>query len=98
MICSGTVLTTNITIGDFVTINVGSQIGHDVSIDSFTSVMANVDIGGKSIIGQEVYIGSGATIIPSRKIGSQSKIGAGSVVIRNLGETQSVFGNPAKRI
>jgi len=98
VICSGTVLTTNITIGEFVTINVGSQIGHDVSIGSFTSIMSNVEIGGKNIIGQDVFIGTGTTIIPSRTIGSQTKIGAGSVVIRNIGTNQSVFGNPAKRI
>jgi acetyltransferase-like isoleucine patch superfamily enzyme len=57
--------------------------------------MVDITVGGHSEIGRGVYIGSGATIIPGRKIRDRARVGAGSVVIRNVAEGQSVFGNPA---
>ncbi len=63
-------------------LNIGTQIGHDVQIDNFTSVMPHVDIGCGCKIGQNVFIGTGATIIPQRHIHDNAKVGAGSVVIK----------------
>jgi acetyltransferase-like isoleucine patch superfamily enzyme len=37
-------------------------------------------------------------VIPGRKIEENARIGAGSVVIHNIKENSSVFGNPAKLI
>jgi len=98
IICPNATITTNITMGICSTINLGSQIGHDVTIGNFTSIMANVDIGGSCTISEKVFIGSGATIIPKRNIESNAKIGAGSVVISKVYKNESVFGNPAKKI
>jgi len=98
IICPGCILTTNITMGEFVTINIGTQIGHDVKIGDFTSIMPNVNISGKCEIGDNVYIGTDATIIPSVKVGDNAKIGASSVVIRNVKENITVFGSPAQKI
>ena len=41
---------------------------------------------------------SSATILPRIKIGNDAIIGAGSVVVRNVEENTTVFGNPAKKI
>lgn len=98
VICPNVLISTNVKIGDCVTINSGTQIGHDVTIGNYTSLMANIDVGGHCSIGVETFIGSGVTIIPKRKIGSNTKIGAGSVVISHIGDDQSVFGNPARKL
>lgn len=92
------IISTNVSISEFVIINVGTQIGHDVKIGTFSSLMANIDIGGNCAIENNVYIGTGATIIPSIIIGKNAKVGAGSTVIRNVKDNTSVFGIPAVKI
>lgn len=92
------VLTSNINIGSFVTVIIGSIIGHDSFISDFSSLMAHVNISGDVRIGKSVYIGSNTTILPGKKIGGNSKISAGSTVFNDLPESSFAFGNPAKKI
>lgn len=47
------------------------------------------------IIGNNVWIGTGAIILPGVAIGDNAVIGAGSVVTKTVKENQIVAGNPA---
>jgi len=47
-------------------------------------------------IGDHVDIGSNVVIIGSIKVGNHSRIGAGSVVIRDVPDHATVVGNPAR--
>jgi len=96
IICPGVVMTTNVTLGKAVTVNVSANLGHDVSIGDFSSVMGRVGLAGGVHLGTRTYVGAGATLLPGVNIGAQAKVGAGSVVIRNVPENVTVFGNPAK--
>ena len=98
VLCPYVIISCNVTIGDLVSINSGSQIGHDVKIGNYTSIMANVDIGGGAIIGNNVFIGSNAVILPGVKIPDNTRIGAGSVVLKSIKQVGTYFGNPAKKI
>ncbi len=98
IICPNCIITTNVKIGICATINCGSQIGHDSKVGSFSSIMAQVEIGGNCEVGGKALIGSNAVVHPNLKIGDNSKVGIGSVVIRNVKENSSVFGNPALKI
>lgn len=52
---------------------------------------------GKPIkIGSNVWIGSGAIILPGVEIGDDAIIGAGAVVSRNIQAGRTAMGNPAK--
>ncbi len=98
VLCPYVIVSCNVIIGDLVSINSGSQIGHDVTIGNYTSIMANVDIGGGAVIGNNVFIGSNAVILPGVKIPDFTRIGAGSVVLKSLKSSGTYFGNPAKKI
>jgi len=98
LVCPGSIITTNVTIGNCVTLNIGSQIGHDCKIGDFSSIMPSVDLGGNVTVGSKVFIGTNATILPNMTIGSGATVGAGSVVLKKVGEGTTVFGNPAKEI
>jgi len=49
-------------------------------------------------IGNDVWIGGGAIILPGVTIGDRSVIGAGSVVVRDVPAAKVVAGNPARII
>ena len=47
-------------------------------------------------IGDDVYIGAGATILPGVRIGNAAIVGAGAVVTRDVDPATTVIGIPAK--
>lgn len=91
-------ISNDVQIKDFVTIHPNVVIGHDVSIGNFVHVGAFSFFGGHTKILDEVTIYVRATILAHLKIGQGATVGAGSVVLRNVKENTTVFGNPAKKI
>jgi sugar O-acyltransferase (sialic acid O-acetyltransferase NeuD family) len=95
IICAGVILTTNITFGSFVIINLSCTIGHDVKIGSYSSIMPQCSLSGFIELGELVYIGAGGRILPGLKIGTGATVGAGAVVTKNVLEEKTVMGVPA---
>lgn len=90
------VVSSNASIGAGCVINSYSGVGHDVEIGKFSVVSAQVDLTGYVKLGDEVFIGSGARVLPKKKIGSLSKISAGITVIRSLDANSLVLPKPTK--
>ena len=83
----------NTVIGDHVKIDNLVHIGHAVKVDSRTMIVANSGIGGRVSIGEDVWIGFGATIRNGIHIGDRARTNMGSVVTRNVGTGEAVTGN-----
>lgn len=103
VICAGSILTTNITIGEHVQINLDCTIGHDVVMGDYTTLAPGVHVSGWVHFGKRVYIGTGASIINGTKdhpltLGDDSVVGAGAVVTKSVEPGSTVVGVPAKRI
>lgn len=98
IICAGCILTTDILIKDFVTLNLMCTVGHDTIIGSYSSFMPSVNISGEVIIKKSVYVGTGAKIINQLEIGEKTIVGAGAVVSRSLPANCTAVGVPAKPI
>ncbi len=83
-------------LSNYVLVNYMSTLGHDVRVNEYSCIMGHVDLCGFVHVGSNVYIGSGARVLPSGIIGDNAFVGAGSVVLKNVNNNTKVFGNPAK--
>ncbi|WP_087020342.1 sugar O-acetyltransferase [Thaumasiovibrio subtropicus] len=87
-----------ITIGEWV------MIGPNVQLIAATHPVALAErvkpygCGEPINIGDNVWIGAGAIVMPGVTIGSRSIIGAGSVVVKDIPEGVIAVGNPCKVI
>ncbi len=98
IICAGCILTTDIEIKDYVTLNLMCTIGHDTKIDNYCSFMPSVNISGEVKVHEGVYVGTGAKIINQLEINDNTIIGAGAVVINSIPANCTAVGVPAKPI
>lgn len=94
----GVKISINCNIGAGVLFNSDVNVGHDVTIGDYTSIMPDSGISGDCHVGSEVEIGGHAFIVPGRKIGDGAKVAAGSIVFSNVKAGTTVLGNPAKRM
>lgn len=83
-----------VTIGNNVTITNATILAHDASTKKFLgySKVGRVDIG------DDVFIGFGAIILPNTQIGNRVIVGAGTVVARDVPDNVVIGGNPFRII
>ena len=79
----------------------GCVIHERAVIGENCKILQNVTIGGRGkhgtpVIGNNVLIGAGATILGGVKIGNNVKIGAQALVIEDVAENQTVVANKGK--
>jgi sugar O-acyltransferase (sialic acid O-acetyltransferase NeuD family) len=98
VITAGCILTTGISFGDFVILNLAVTVGHDVKVGNYSSIMPATNISGNVTIGENVLIGTGTQILQGLTIGKSSIIGAGAVVTKDIPESVIAYGVPAKII
>ena len=96
-------ITSNVVIGKAFQANIYSTVCHDCKIGDFVTFAPNVNCNGNIVIGDHVYVGTGAIILPGennkpKKIGNNSVIGAGAVVTKDIPDNVTVVGCPAKII
>ena len=77
-------------------INHGAIVDHDCRIGGYSHIAPNATLGGGVEVGSGCIIGASAIILPMVKVGCDVVIGAGSVVIRDISDHQTVMGNPVK--
>lgn len=81
-----------LSIGNNVTITNARILTHDASTKKFIGYTKI----GKVSIGNDVFIGAGAIILPDTNIGNRVIVGAGCVVAKDIPDNAVVVGNPCR--
>lgn len=88
-----------LTLGDRVTVAHGAMIFSDSGPNTSPWLQQHFPITSAPItIGDDVWIGAGAMILPGVRIGNRCVIGAGSVVKDDVPDNTVVAGSPARVI
>ncbi|XBB67077.1 acetyltransferase [Nocardioides sp. WV_118_6] len=100
VIAAGSVLTTDITIGRHVHVNIGCTISHDAVLGDFATLAPGVKLAGNVSIGSGAFLGIGASVIDGRTgdplvIGADAVVAAGACVTGPVAPRTLVAGVPA---
>jgi len=90
--------------GLFIDHGMGVVIGETAEVGENVTILHGVTLGGTSLkrekrhptLGDNVVVGAGAKILGAFTIGAGSRIGAGSVVVREVPENSVVVGVPGR--
>lgn len=92
--------------GVFIDHGMGVVIGETAIVGDYTLIYQGATLGGTGketgkrhpTLGQHVVVGAGAKVLGNIEIGDRVRIGAGSVVLRDVPSTCTVVGIPGRNI
>lgn len=96
--CNSIKIGKNTLLGKWVTITDNSHGDTSIDTRSYPPISRLLVSKGKVVIGENVWIGDKATILPGVSIGDGSVIGANAVVTKDVPPYSVVVGNPARII
>lgn len=89
-------ISTNVTLGEFVFVNIGGTICHDGVIGDYVTISPRAALAGAVKVGDNSDIGIGPHVIQGIELGKNVVVGAGSVVIRNIDDNSKAVGVPTR--
>ncbi|MCD8481488.1 MAG: acetyltransferase [Verrucomicrobia bacterium] len=84
ILCARVCLTCDIEVGKGVIVNIGTSIGHNARIGDYSTLSGHCDVTGFSTLGNQVFMGSHASILPGVSVGDRARIGAGCIVAKSV--------------
>lgn len=96
VVMAGVVINSGSVIGRGCIINTCASVDHDCRIEDYVHVAVGAHIAGHVEIGKETWVGAGVTVSNDIKICNGCMIGAGAVVVKDINETETYIGVPAR--
>jgi sugar O-acyltransferase (sialic acid O-acetyltransferase NeuD family) len=90
------IVSTGVTIGNHVFLNMRTIVGHDAVIMDFSSCLVGCIIAGGVVVKDSALLGSGCIIMEKKTIGCKSKVSMGSVVSFDVEDHHVVMSRPSK--
>lgn len=85
-------------IGKHCIINTGAIVEHDNILEDYVHLSPNVTLAGIVKVGKSTHIGAGSCTKQVLNIASDCVIGAGSVIVKDITESGTYVGVPARKI
>lgn len=100
LVAPGCIITSNITLGNYVTLNLNTTVGHDTVIGDYCTTNPGVHISGQVEIGENNEFGTGCAVRDRLVIGSNKTFGAQTVVVKSIinENSETYIGVPAKKL
>ena len=98
LVFAGALVNAEAKVGKHCILNSHSVVEHESSVGDFCHVSVNATLCGRVRIGDFCFIGAASVVIDGMTIANWTTIGAGCVVQRDLLESGTYIGVPAKRI
>lgn len=84
-------------IGKCCILNTGCIIEHECVIEDFVHLAPASVLCGNTHVYKSTHIGSNSVVIQGKIIGNNTLIGAGSTVVKNIGDNIKAFGSPCTK-
>ena len=97
VIMAGAVVNPGAKLGKGCIINTCSSVDHDCCLGDYVHVSVGAHIAGDVKIGKHTWIGIGASVSNRIEITQECMIGAGAVVVKDIIESGTYIGVPAKK-
>ena len=99
IITPGCIITTNVTIGNYVILNLNTTVGHDTVIGDYVTSNPGTNISGNVTLGEGVLLGTGTVIRDKVTIARGVTTGAQACVVEDIEDPDIVVvGVPAKKL
>lgn len=92
------VLTTNIVIKNYVTLNLNTTVGHDTVLEDYVNCSPSVSVSGNVHLKQGVSLGTGTVVREKISVASHVVSGAQSCIVRNILEEDVVVAGVPSQI
>lgn len=86
------------TVGDHCSLRASASVGHDCVVEDFCYLGPNSTLAGRSVMRRGAHLGPNASVLEGRTVGAHAVVGLGTSVLKDVGESDVVFGCPARRI
>lgn len=96
VLCAGSQVSTNVTLGRHVHVNPNATIGHDSAVEDFVSINPGAIVSGEVRVRRGALLGAGSVVLQALTIGEFSVVGASACVVRDVSSEAVVKGIPAR--
>lgn len=98
VVMAGAVINADAVIGAACIVNSNAVVEHDCILADAVHISPGAALAGGVVVGENSWVGIGATVIQLKHIGKNVMVGAGAAVVNDLPDNVTAVGVPAKII
>ena len=98
VVMAGAVINPCTTLGKGVIVNTGSSVDHDCNIGDWCHVSVGSHVCGTVKVDSKSWVGAGSIIVNNISVCDGCVIGAGAVVVKDIYESGTYIGIPARKV